>query len=112
MSTAFPDLAVGIIDSLTAENRRDLVEQLKASVIDRVTFDDLANAGYIYVHQSRPLNVVEQNVIGRHRGETIAVDCGYGVNLDVDNVGRLSGIEVLNPGNLKAELRKRAQNEE
>ena len=81
---------------------------MRMASVTRVTFDGSANAAYIYVEESRPLSVVEQNVIGVCHGETIPVECRYWVNLDTDNFGRLTGIEILNPGNLISDIKKRA----
>jgi len=81
---------------------------MRNASVTRVTFDGSANAAYIYVEESRLLNVVEQNIIGVCHGETIPVECRYWVNLDTDNFGRLSGVEILNPGNLTSDIKKRA----
>jgi uncharacterized protein YuzE len=72
------------------------------ATIARVTFDDSANAGYIYVQPSRELNVVETNIVGVQHGETLEVETRYWTNIDTDNFGRLAGIEILAPGDLKA----------
>ena len=88
--------------------RAPLADQIDAAAIARVTFDDAANAGYIYVRPSRELNTVETNVMGVRHGDTVEVETRYWTNIDTDNFGRLVGIEILSPGDIKDELRKHA----
>ncbi len=57
---------------------------------------------------SRELNVVEANIMGVRHGETLEVETPYWTIIDTDNFGRLAGIEILAPGDLKSELRKYA----
>lgn len=108
LSQSFPSLAAELSRQLRLGGRAPLADQIDAASIARVTFDDLANAGYIYVHPSRELNVVETNVMGLRHGETIEVETRYWTNIDTDNFGRLVGIEILAPGDIKGELRKQA----
>ena len=105
----FPSLASELSRGLRAAGRASLADQVDAAAIARVTFDVRANAGYIYMEPSRELNVVETNIVGvRHGGETLEVETRYWTNIDTDNIGRLSGIEILAPGDLRDELRKYA----
>ena len=76
------------------------------AAIARVTFDD--TAGYIYLQPSHELNVVETNIVGVRHGETVEVKTPYWTNIDIDNFGRLAGIEILAPGDIEDELRKHA----
>lgn len=85
--------------------RAPLADQVDAAAIARVTFDEAANAGYIYVQPPRELNVVDTNIVGVRHGETIGVKTPYWTNIDTDNFGRLVGIEILAPGDTKDELR-------
>ena len=85
-----------------------LADQVDQAVIDRVTFDGSARAGYIYVRPSRDLNVVETNIVGVGHGETIEVKTQYWTNIDMDSFARVVGVEVLAPGELMNELMRRA----
>jgi uncharacterized protein YuzE len=105
---AFPTLAAELIRSTAVAARADLEEQLRTATIATVTFDTAARAAYVCVSPTRPPNVVEQNVIGVRHGETIPLACNHHVNLDIDNFGRLSGIEILNPDDLTIELKRRS----
>jgi hypothetical protein len=105
---AFPSLARELSRALRDGGRASLAEQVDQAVIDRVTFDDSANAGYIYIRPSRDLNVVEANIVGVRHGETVEVETQYWTNIDMDNLDRLTGVEVLAPGDLKNELMRHA----
>jgi hypothetical protein len=108
LSDTFPTLAQELVKSLRATGRAGLAEQIEAAVIGRVSFDNAANAGYIYLEPSRNLNVVEANIVGTRHGETIPVETQFWTTIDTDNFDRILGIEILDPGSLKAELRRRA----
>ena len=106
LTETFPALARALSQRLRAAGRTALAEQVAGAVIDRVTFDDAANAGYIYVRPSREANVVDVNIVGIRHGETIEVETQYWTNIDTDNLGRLVGIEILAPRELNDELRR------
>jgi uncharacterized protein YuzE len=105
---SFPSLIAELSQQLRVAGRAPLAEQIDAATIARVTFDDAANAGYIYVQPSRELNIVETNVVGVRHGDTIEVKTRYWTNIDTDNFGRLVGIEILAPGDIEDGLRKHA----
>jgi hypothetical protein len=105
---AFPVLARTVSQALRDAGRESLAAQIDAGVIARVTFDPDANAGYIYLELSRALNVVENNIAGVRHGETVPVETPYWTNIDTDNFDRVTGIEILDPRELKQELTRRA----
>jgi Protein of unknown function (DUF2283) len=105
---AFPILASELAQSLREAGREALAEQIERATITRVTFDNSANAGYVYLEPSRTLNAVETNIVGVRHGETVQVKTQFWTNLDTDNFDRLTGIEILDPRALKTELRRRA----
>jgi uncharacterized protein YuzE len=91
-----PALAALLIDAAEAIGRKDVADQLRDARIRSVTYDADVDAGYIYVTESRPLNVVEQNVIGVKHGECVTLDALPGtVVIDLDNFARVKGIELL-----------------
>jgi hypothetical protein len=107
-SQAFPSLASALSRALRDGGQASLADQIEQAVIDRVTFEASTSAGYIYVRPSRELNIVEVNLVGVRHGQTIEVETPYWTYIDIDNFDRLTGIEVLAPGELKQELRERA----
>jgi uncharacterized protein YuzE len=95
---AFPTLSLEVADALVALNRKDVATQLQTARVKGVTFDNSADAGYIYVHSS-----------GSVHGETICLEVAGMVNIDVGTDGQLHGVELVSPpGGLKAQLRQRA----
>jgi uncharacterized protein YuzE len=98
IARAFPDLCGYLVRALEGSGRDDLARQVPAAQIAEVTFDNSADAGYIYAHP-----------IGAAHGETIPLESMLSVVVDVDTAGKLQGVELLSPaGNLKSELRRRA----
>ena len=105
----FPVLAREVANSLRAIGRASLAGQIEEAVVSRVTFDDSVGAGYIYIEPSRPLNIVEANIIGVRHGATITVQTEFDTHIDTDNFDRVVGIEILAPGVLRSELKIRAK---
>ena len=108
VSDVFPTLTQDRLKSLRAMSRTELAEQIKVAIVGRVSFDNAANAGYIYLEPSRDLNIVEVNIIGIRHSSTIPVETQFWINIDTDNFDRILGIEILDPGSLTTELRRRA----
>ncbi len=106
LADALPDLACGIAELLRAKGRDDLADQLGDVRVVRWTSDRAVAAAYIYLESTRELNAVERNVIGLRHGETVALGGKHWVNVDVDNFGRIAGIELLNPGEIPTRLAK------
>ena len=73
LADVLPDLAEELAAALRASGRDDLAAQLGEVEVDRWTHDTSCNAAYIYLRSPRPLNVVEQNIIGVKHGETVPV---------------------------------------
>ena len=107
LADVLPDLVDELAESLRASGRDDLMAQLDEVEVDRWTHDTSCDAAYIYLRSPRPRNVVEQNIISVKHGETVPVEHRRGVNLDTDNFGRLTGIELLSPGDVPARLSAR-----
>ena len=106
ITKALPDLVKEIVGVLAADGRKELADQLREATISRVAYDETSDAANIELGEARPLNAVEQNVIGVRHGETISIGTQYDVNLDTDNFGRLSSIEILSAKRLKKALKK------
>jgi uncharacterized protein YuzE len=105
---AFPSLAKELSQWLREADQDLLAEQIDHAEIAKVTFDNEANAGYIYIEPSQLLTVVESDMVEEDQGESIAVGTQYWTNIDTDNLGRIVRIEILDPRDLKPELKKLA----
>jgi uncharacterized protein YuzE len=107
---AFPSLAKELSQWLHEVDQDSLAQQIDQAEISRVTFDNEANAGYIYLEPSLLLTVVESDMAEAGQGESIPVGTQYWTNIDIDNLGRIASIEILDPRDLKQELKKLATN--
>jgi len=95
LTSEFPDVAARIKAALVTAGQDDLVAQIGEVEVIRWTFDKDADASYIYVKSPREINVVETNIIGVKYGETVVFKDDESALVDVDNFGRLTGIELL-----------------
>ena len=95
IADVLPELVQALVSALVAAGRAELAEQLTQVSLKSATYDDTVDAGYLYVTESRALNVGEQNTIRVRHGECVILDLPGTVVIDVDNVGRLMGIELL-----------------
>ena len=107
-SQIFPELASTIEKELRANQQSDLADQIRKASIKEVTFDNGANAGYVYFKPSWELSAIEKSTICVRHEETISIEgAAYPIYLDVDNLRRLTGVEVLSPpGTIKSKLRQ------
>jgi uncharacterized protein YuzE len=101
---ALPEFSAELWASLVKAGHKDLAAQIADVEIERYTYDASCNAAYIYIQSPRAQNVVEKNIIGVRHGETIPVEHPYWVNMDTDNFGHLTGIELLNGGEVARRL--------
>jgi uncharacterized protein YuzE len=110
LSEEFPPLARELSHALRSGEQVSLADQLESATVERVTFDPEANAGYIYLHPARELNIVEKNMVfGARVRESQEVETQYWTVIDIDNFGRVIGVEVLSPGDMKPELIEHAR---
>ena len=94
-----------VVDSLSNIDRTDVAEQMEQITLDRFTNDESVGALYLYAGGQRELNQVEQNVIGVKHGECVSLgDLEGMVVVDIDNFGRVMGIEVLDRPDVAAML--------
>jgi hypothetical protein len=94
---AFPELAFDLGSELRATGRTDLARELEASHVKSVGYDSEADAGLVALEAERQLNVVERNVIGQKLGQVIAFGGSRYASLQLDNFGRVVGVELLAP---------------
>jgi len=95
LAEILPQFVSELESSFRTSGQEDIAVQLKEVHVVRYTYDNSCDAAYIYLQSPRPLNVVEENIIGIKHGETIPVEHKNWVNVDTDNFGRLRGIEIL-----------------
>lgn len=106
LAEIFPAFYGELRRSLMKLKRSDLADQLPGLTLERWTHDPGIGV-YITVGGTRPLNIVEQYVIGVKHGESIKLDdCDGLVVIDTDNFARVTGIEVMGRRDVLKALRR------
>lgn len=83
---ALPDFVNDLEGALMTLGRGDLVAQLKDATLERWTYDDFSDTTYLQLSAAP---------VERMHVETLSLYDELGMNIDLDNQGRLVGIEVL-----------------
>ncbi len=100
----FAQLASDLTSELRATGRTDLARELEGCRIKDVSFDLEANTGLVSLEPTRELNVVERNVIGQRLGQVISFPSARYASLQLDNFGRIIGVELRAPPPVLGEL--------
>ena len=93
----FPRLAFVLATELRATGRADLARELEACIVKTVSFNSVLNAGSIALEPPQKLNSVERNVVGQKLGQVITFSRPRYASLQLDNFGRLIGVELVAP---------------
>jgi hypothetical protein len=93
----FPELAFVLSSELRATGRADLARELEACTVETVRFDSEANVGLVVLEPAQKLNSVERNVIGQKLGQVIKFSRPRYASLQLDNFGRVIGVELVAP---------------
>ena len=101
---SLPDLVLDLESPLLRIGRADVVDQLREVEIERWTYDEFADAVYLYLRSPRDVNMVDEIVVDAKHGETVSVYDDLGINLDLDNHRRLTGMEILDGRAIAARL--------
>ena len=76
-----------------------------------VRFDSEANVGSVALEPPQKLNSVERNIVGQKLGQVITFSRPRYASLQLDNFGRLIGVElVAPPSGLGSVLRLKSNN--
>jgi uncharacterized protein YuzE len=98
---ALPFLLLDLESALAHIGRGDVVDQLRAAIIERWTYDEDADAAYLYLQAPGGAN---NSTAAPSPGETVSVYDELGINLDTDSQGRLTGMEILGGKAIVAQL--------
>lgn len=94
-------LVAEVGSGLISKGRDELVPQLKSGIIERCTYDEMVNAGYIYF--VRPAPSLHFAKLAAPVAETISF-LAAGFNIDIDHDGYIFGIEFIGRDDFFAEL--------
>ena len=107
----FPQLAFVLGAELRATGRADLARELEACIVKTVRFDSAANVGSVALEPPQKLNSIERNIVGQKLGQVIKFSRPRYASLQLDNFGRLIGVElVAPPPGLGSALRLKSNN--
>ena len=104
LALTVPGLVAEVKAALTAEGRTALVPQLASANIESCTYDEEADAGYIYL--ARPTPSPHFANLAAPVAETIAFFGEHGFFVDVDHDGHLFGIELLSRPDVITKLKE------
>ena len=100
-----PDFSEKITNAFRNLKRTELSDQFTTLELDYWTYDAEVQAIYIYLCGHRPLNIAEKNIIRIIHDECIEFSELDGIVVaDIDNLGRISGIEVINRPDITEQL--------
>ena len=110
-ASLFPQLAFVLGAELRATGRADLARELEACIVKTVRFDSEANLGSVALEPPQKLNSIERNIVGQKLGQVIKFSRPRYASLQLDNFGRLIGVElVAPPPGLGSALRLKSNN--
>ena len=89
LTEALPILVLDLESALAHLGRGRIADQLRKVMIERWTYDEHADTAYVHF---RPSSAPDG---ATPAGETVSVYDELGINLDTDNQGRLTGMEIL-----------------
>jgi uncharacterized protein YuzE len=108
LTEILPDFAKQVENNLRSAANVDLADQIASVRILRWTYEVAEDAGFIYLEPARPSNIAERNVIKPFYSHSVELEDLPGmVVVDVDNLGRVTGIELLNRADIFDELAKK-----
>jgi len=61
---ALPELVSDIEAALVRMGRGDVADQLREVELERWTYDESVDAGYLYLRSPRKLNIVDERIVG------------------------------------------------
>jgi uncharacterized protein YuzE len=91
---ALPAIVRDLEGALVRLGRADIADQLREVSLDRWAYDEFADAVYINLSSPRQPDF-RPNVAGVRHGETLSLYDEVGINVDLDDHRRVTGVEIL-----------------
>lgn len=86
LQQALPELAGDLVGALVREGRGKLADQVPEAPLAAWSFDEFAQSTYLHLHAVTGPEAVEQSLSFLDE---------IGVKVDLDNTGRIIGLEVI-----------------
>jgi hypothetical protein len=103
-----PEFAKQVENALRKDGSIELANQIPEAQLIRWTYETTEEAGFIYL-ESRALNIVERNVVKPFYSHSVELEDLPGmIVVDIDNCGRITGIEALYRPDIFDELAKKS----
>ena len=96
------NLSAEISAALVSDGYKKFAQQIMSGIIERCTYDEEADAGYIYL--VRPTPSLHFTKLSSPVAETISFAAGF--NIDIDHDGNIFGIEFLDRTDFVAEIKR------
>jgi uncharacterized protein YuzE len=103
-----PELVADMEGALVRLGRGDLVAQAKQALVARWTYDEFSDTTYLHLG-AMPGPGAAREAAAAAPGERLSLYDELGVNLDLDERGRLCGIEILEGAPVAARLKSAAR---
>ena len=97
LASTFPVLVDTIAVELTSSGRPALASQLRRSAVLNVSYDGDVGTGYIALEPWQEMDVMDREILGVRYARAIGLGANYQAYLDIDNLDRVMGIELLYP---------------
>ena len=98
-----PELVSELAVALIGEQRPELAEQFGHAAIDRCTYSDEDDLGYVYLTRPTPSSPFTK--LAAPVAETVSFYLECGLNVDVDHDGHLFGVEFIGRPDVAVKLR-------
>ena len=104
LKEALPFLVLELESELLHVGRADMVAQLREVTIERWSYDEHADATYLHLRSPRAPDSARNAGAGEPPGKTVSASADLGINLNTDDEGRLTGMDILGGRAIVAQL--------
>jgi uncharacterized protein YuzE len=99
-----PDFLSEVVEALRSDGREEFCFKMATAQVERCTYDESVDAGYIYFARPFPSLPFMKNA--SLVAETIPFAAPHWFNVDIDHAGNIFGIELLGRPDVVGALRR------
>lgn len=104
LSELLPEFTRDLASCLSQIGREDIASQVAHAEYDHHTYDLSCDSTYVHLRAPARRAARGESVLDIDTAETITVEYKYWVNVDLDKLGRLKGVELPCGGDILAKL--------